>query len=118
MHADERWSVTVDADGETVVATFRGYLEGEDGERSAEAFAAHLRDRRRPVVWNVVRMTGYARGAREAWERTLRPVRGNIARITLIGGGILTRVGANILAIALGVPLIYHALPEGRDAES
>jgi len=53
-------------------------------------------------------MTGYHRGAREAWQSTLWPLRHKIRSIVVVGGTPLVRIGATTLGLALRIPIAFE----------
>ncbi|MDP3279188.1 MAG: hypothetical protein Q8Q09_28615 [Deltaproteobacteria bacterium] len=97
------WSVQIVDD--RLIATFVGRLSTADGRSSALEFARCLREQPRHVVWDLGQMRGYEAGAREAWQSQLWPLREQILSISVRGGGPFVRLGANTLAMALGIAL-------------
>lgn len=89
--------------------SFDGKLSAEEGAASARAFAdaANAHDKIE-AVWDIRRMTGYDRAAREAWQSTLWPLRHKIRRVTVVGGRPLVRLGATTLGLALGVQISFR----------
>jgi hypothetical protein len=98
------WQMSVSADGGQLVAVFEGELTTEEGIASAEAFRSALAERSLDVVWDLTRMSGYETGAREAWQRVIWPLRGQIRSLKVVGARGLVRVGAVFLALLLGRP--------------
>ena len=79
-------------------------MAAQEGIKSAEAFCAALRSHEAvPVVFDIREMTGYDREARVAWQEHLYPMRDRILCIEVRGGNSLVKMGASVLALALGV---------------
>lgn len=90
-----------------ITAVFEGHLSAEEGRDSAHAFAESLRTRETAfVIFDVAEMTGYDTAARVAWQKALFPHRRKIASIEVRGGNMIILMGASVLALALGVPLV------------
>jgi hypothetical protein len=99
------WKVTPPTDTNPVVtAVFDGYLDAEEGARSAAAFRDAFGDVPLEVVWDVTRMAGFESGARTAWSEVVWPLRGQIRRLRIVGARGLVRIGATFLALLLGRP--------------
>ena len=111
------WTVEVDDTG-SVRARFEGILDEAGGRASAAALVDLLDGSPQVLVFDVGAMQGYRRGARQAWQELLWPRRAEIQRIELIGANSWVRMGASVLAMALGVPLIQREvlLPEVETA--
>jgi len=99
----------VQPDDDTIVATFVGHLTADEGLESAHEFAEALEEveevEHAAVVFDVADMTGYDSAARTTWQKALFPHRRKISAIELRGGNAIVRMGASVLALALGVPL-------------
>ena len=96
------WKVWKD-DAGWVRARFTGKLTTSGGSDSADEFLAVLGQDAAPVVFDISEMDGYESGARSAWQQALWPHRRKIQSITLVGGNAITRMGGQILGLALGV---------------
>lgn len=105
------WTMDVSTDGHRVDVTFSGHLTAAEGTESAEAFRRILSQTPRDVVWDVRAMSGYDGAARDAWGKTLWPVRGSIRSLTVIGARGLMRIGATFLAVLLRVPHEMRDMP-------
>lgn len=90
-----------------ITAVFEGYLSAEEGRDSAQQFSEALQELETAfVIFDVTGMTGYDTASRVAWQKALLPYRRRIASIELRGGNTLVQMGASVLALALGVPLV------------
>lgn len=90
-------------------AVFVGHLSAKDGRESAEAFAKELSKLEvADVIFDVREMTGYDREARMAWQIKLTPLRERIIGIRIVGGNAIVKMGASVLALALGVELSFE----------
>jgi hypothetical protein len=95
--------------GAEVVAVFRGHLDAAQGLASAIEFAASLQERGKAVaVFDVRDMSGYDREARLAWQHEVGRERHRIAKIVMVGGSRMVRMGGSVLAMALGVPIEFR----------
>lgn len=98
------WSVSTDED--VLVARFDGYLSEKEGILSARAFVFELQKAEiTDVAFDVRTMTGYDRGARIAWQRELYPVRERVLSLEVRGGNSMVRMGASVMALALGIEM-------------
>ena len=104
MERSGRWDVS--RDGEQVIARFEGYLSAEAGEQSAQAFIEAMGGDDVVAVFDIREMAGYSSDARRAWAAALKPHRHHMARIELIGGNALVRMGGSVLGALLGVPVV------------
>ncbi|MFV8756726.1 hypothetical protein ACNOYE_39785 [Nannocystaceae bacterium ST9] len=101
------WSVELDQD-DRIVARFEGLLDEAGGVESA-AKVAELLAVPRELVLDVPNMTGYKRAARLAWQHALWTRRSSIRRFVLLGGNSVVRMGAGMMAMFLGRPLVVEA---------
>ncbi len=106
------WSCKLDGQ-DSIRVRFEGYLDEDGGLASATEVAQALDDRPRELVLEVEAMTGYKRGARLAWQKVLWGRRHLISRMLLVGGNSVVRMGGNVMAMFLGVPV---ACVEGEAA--
>ena len=98
------WSVSTDEG--VLVARFDGHLSEKEGELSARAFVRELQTAGIiDVAFDVRAMTGYDRGARVARQRELYPVRDCILTLEVRGGNSMVRMGASVMALALGIEM-------------
>ena len=104
------WKVQADASG-SVRVHVEGFLDEAAGRASAEAVVGLLGEGKRTLVLEVGEMQGYKRGARQAWKDLLWPRRSAIAGIELVGANSFVGMGASVLAMALGVPLVRRDDP-------
>jgi hypothetical protein len=103
------WQRHRQAEEDRIVMSFDGKLTAEEGAASAKAFAEAASPHEKvDAVWDIRRMTGYERAAREAWQSTLWPLRQKIRRVTVVGGKPLVRLGATTLGLALGVQISFR----------
>jgi len=100
------FSVTRDPGKDRVIAVFAGHLSDEDGKASAAQFSNAIGNDEVEAVFDIVDMDSYEPEARQAWQKTLWPVRKRIRQIILVGGGPLVRIGGMLLATALSAKLI------------
>jgi hypothetical protein len=95
--------------GKRFVIAFDGKLLAEEGVTSARAFSeALLPHDSVEAVWDIRRMTGYERAAREAWQSALWPLRHKIRNIVVVGGTPLVRIGATTIGLALGIQIAFE----------
>ena len=64
------------------------------------------------IVFDVREVGTYAGAARQAWQDSLFPRRGQIGGVGVVSRSRLTRMGASVFAMVLGVPCeTYDDLP-------
>jgi len=103
--ADDGWTL-VNVDDESIRIRFSGHLSTAGGVASAERVRDRLGRSPAELVLEVDAMTGYDRGARVAWQEVLWPARERIEALVVIGGSAVIRMGAAVIAMFLGVPLV------------
>lgn len=88
------------------MARFEGHLSEKEGHSSARAFVRELQKAEIiDVAFDVRTMTGYDRGARIAWQKELFPVRDRVLTLEVRGGNSIVRMGASVMALALGIQM-------------
>lgn len=112
------WAVELTS-AQEIRVQLTGYLDQAEGVASARAVLIKLAsvqaDRSVDLVLEVPTMSGYHREARLAWQKTLWKHRGRINRMVVVGGNSVIRMGASVIAMSLGVPLLtleVEASPE------
>lgn len=108
------WSTRLDTDGNIRVRV-EGYLDADEAAGSVASIIERLGDRPRDLVLDAAAMQGYRRGARAVWQLALARHRGQIRRFVLVGGSCVVRMGASVMAMSLGLPLVVHDC-EAREA--
>jgi hypothetical protein len=103
--ASMSWAVRTEE--HKLVAAFSGYLSEEEGQQSAAEFVKQLGAAPRDIVFDISEMSGYAMGARRAWQGALWPLRAQLRSLSVIGGNAIVRMGATMIALALGVPASF-----------
>lgn len=96
------WSVRRGKLGEVIV-TFRGTISAESGEASVNAFLKELDSGPVDLIFDARGCTGYESAARAAWQRVLFPRRGEIRSIAVASDSAVIRLGATMMAMALGI---------------
>ena len=88
---------------------FRGYVSEADGRGSAEAFLAAVgADGPVDLTFDVREVRGYAGGARSAWQELLSPRRRSLRSMAVVSSSRLTRMGAAVFAMVMGIPCTVH----------
>lgn len=105
---------TLDREADRLICTFRGRLTAAEGEASAALVAAELTSSPLHLVFDLTDMQGYESGARAAWQRSLWPLRDRILSLEVVGGNAVVRMGANVLGLALGVPVTSSSRPSSE----
>ncbi len=94
---------------ERIVVVFRGHVSEEDGHASARAFLAALGESRAvELVFDVRDVQGYTGRARQAWQGLLLPRRRQIRSLGVLSRSRLTRMGASVFALMLGVDCRFY----------
>lgn len=108
---EENWEVR--RGRERVIVTFRGNISEEDGRASARAFLSALGATPGiDVVFDVREVRTYAGGARQAWQELLLPRRKQILFLAIVSRSRLTRMGASVFAMVLGLNYrVYDEMP-------
>lgn len=108
---DQSWFVSRAKDVDRIVIGFRGRIAAEDGEASAKAFLAALGSASVHVVFDVRQVEGYDGRARQAWQTALLPRRKQLRSITVVSTSALTRMGASVFALFLGIECVLLREP-------
>jgi hypothetical protein len=101
----EGWEVWQEPETHRICACFTGHLGADAGASSAERFVALIGTEPFEACFDVTAMSGYDSAARGSWKDALWPRRALIRSIIVTGGNALVRMGAQILGMALGVPV-------------
>ena len=107
--SDQNWFVS--RTKERIEVGFRGRIAAEDGAASAKAFLRALGTLPAHVVFDVRRVEGYDGHARLAWQTALLPRRKQLRSLTVISNSALTRMGASVFALFLGIECILLREP-------
>ena len=100
---DQSWFVSRAKGVDRIEIGFRGRIAAEDGEASARAFLVALGSASVDVVFDVRRVDGYDGRARVAWQTALLPRRKQLRSMTIVSTSPLTRMGASVFALFLGI---------------
>ena len=100
---DQHWFVSRAKSREGIEIGFRGRIAAEDGEASATAFLQALGSGPMDVVFDVRQVEAYDGRARRAWQTALLPRRKQLRSLTVISSSALTRMGATVFALFLGI---------------
>ncbi|MCA9613083.1 MAG: hypothetical protein H6721_32575 [Sandaracinus sp.] len=104
----EAWQL--ERQGDALIVRFVGHLDATAGQDSAAAVAASILEHptATDLVLDVEHMSGYAPGARRAWQSELGPHRGRLASVKTRGASTLVRMGATVLGLFLGLGVEHH----------
>lgn len=92
-----------------ILVVLRGRITEEDGRASARAFVSALGSSSGiDVVFDVREVLTYAGEARRAWQDLLIPRRAQIGVLTVVSRSRLTRMGASVFALMLGLDCRLH----------
>ena len=92
-----------------ILVVLRGRITEEDGRASAQAFLSALGSSSGvDVVFDVREVLTYAGEARRAWQDLLIPRRAQIGVLTVVSRSRLTRMGASVFAMMLGLDCRLH----------
>lgn len=96
-----------------MVVAFKGRLDVAEATASGEVVAEALHRGPRRLVLDVREMLGYDSRAVAAWVGALNPARSRLLGLEVVGGNIVVRTGARVLAGVLDLPLTFS---EAREA--
>jgi hypothetical protein len=109
-----RWEVSRQPDTDRITVVFRGNISEDDGVGSARAFLVALGATPSvAITFDVRDVTGYSGHARAAWQKLLMPRRQQIREMTVVSRSRLTRMGASVFAMVMGIPCTVVAEPQG-----
>jgi hypothetical protein len=101
------WEVNRDAGGDRIVVRFRSRISADDGAAAARRFVTLLGADTVDVTFEVRGVNGYESAARDAWQRQVWPLRHQVRSMRFVGTSALTRMGATLFGLALGVPTSF-----------
>ena len=86
-----------------VIVVFRGKISEEDGVESSRAFLTTIGDDAVDLIFDVRGVESYAGRARQAWQDALLPRRRQVRSLSVLTRSRLTRMGASVFAMILGI---------------
>ncbi|HEX6274095.1 MAG TPA: hypothetical protein VFZ53_13695 [Polyangiaceae bacterium] len=120
---DEKWTLRFDERAGRVFIIGQGFATEQVSKTAADRFLEVLGSNTVDLVVDVGNVTGYASGARRAWQERFYPVRKQLKRLLIVGSNIpsMVRMAATVVAAVTGVPVRFYTtmaeleLSVGRD---
>lgn len=103
------WSVAR-LDDERILVRFSGDVCGPDAVVASKAFLDALGDGKAEVWFDVRGVSRYDAAGRVAWQNVVLPRRHQLTGIAVASRSALTRMGATVFALFLGIP--FRALAD------
>ena len=101
------WEVTRGGGTDRIVVRFQSRVSAADGAAAADRFLTLLGADTVDVTFDVRGVAGYDSGARAAWQEKVWPVRKQVRSLHFVGTSAVTRMGATLFGMALGVPTSF-----------
>ncbi len=95
-----------------MTVSFRRRISAEDGISSAAAFLQQIGADSIDLLFDVRFVDRYDGRARQAWQQALLPRRKQLRSLTVVSHSTLTRMGATVFGMVLGIEcVILRDLP-------
>jgi hypothetical protein len=104
------WEVRRRPGDPRVLVVFTRSVSRADGEASARAFVAAIGADHVDLILDLSGITSYDGYARRAWQDAVLPRRDQLRSLSVVSRSRLTRMGASVFALALGIE--HHSLDD------
>jgi len=87
---------------------FYGKLKKDEAAEAIKIWDEYFlknKNRKIIIIWHCLEMTGYEKGAREIWQKTLKKMSNKIEGIWVITNSSVIRMGASLISLFAAYPI-------------